>query len=138
MVPRSACVNRPRRGRSALVKAPLVWPKSSLSIRFSGIAPQFTATKGPSRRDESSWMRRALTPLPVPLSPVISTVLSVGATRLTSRSIACMAGEANWKAGCGPPITSVRSARFSSRRPCIASICSRRCRISSLRTGLVM
>ena len=35
---------------TAPVKAPLTWPKSSDSIRFSGTAPQLTETNGPLRR----------------------------------------------------------------------------------------
>ena len=49
-----AAVRRRRRGPwfacTAPVKAPRTWPKSSLSSRVSGMAPQFTATKRPSRR----------------------------------------------------------------------------------------
>ena len=40
----------PRRERVAPVKAPSSWPKSSLSIRLSGSAPQLTGTKGPDDR----------------------------------------------------------------------------------------
>ena len=67
----------------APVKEPFTWPKSSDSIRDSGIAAQLTAIKGASLRRLLPWMARATTSLPVPLSPMISTVVSVGATRLT-------------------------------------------------------
>ena len=67
----------------ASVKAPFTWPNSSLSSRFSGMAPQLTATKGASRRGERAWMARATSSLPVPLSPVMSTVELVGATERT-------------------------------------------------------
>ena len=49
-VPPSAASKSPTRFRSAPVKAPFSWPKSSLSRRDSGSAAQFTATKGPARR----------------------------------------------------------------------------------------
>ena len=48
------------------------------------MAAQFTGTKGRAARRELAWMARAISSLPVPLSPVIRTVTSVGATR-TSR-----------------------------------------------------
>jgi hypothetical protein len=64
----------------APVKAPLSCPKSSLSRRVSGMAPQWTATKGPALLLLRSWIRRAISPLPVPVSPVRSTVVRVGAT----------------------------------------------------------
>ena len=44
----------------------------------AGMAPQFTATKGMAERGESSWMARATSSLPVPDSPVTSTVALVG------------------------------------------------------------
>ena len=47
-VPPSACSAAPLRSLEAPVKAPLTWPKISLSIRSLGIAAQLTATKGPS------------------------------------------------------------------------------------------
>ena len=46
---------------------------------FSGIAAQLMATNGLSRRAECLRMKRAYTSLPVPLSPVMSTVASVSA-----------------------------------------------------------
>ena len=71
---------KPARSRSAPVKAPRAWPKSSLSSRVSVTAPQFTATKGPLLREHSSWMRRASRSLPAPLSPVTRVVDSTFAT----------------------------------------------------------
>ena len=68
-VPPSAVSMTPSFGRSALVKAPRSWPKSSLSSRGSASVAQFTATKGPSRRGPRAWMARAISSLPVPLSP---------------------------------------------------------------------
>src|SRR5665213_1345975 len=52
------------------------WPLDALPHT----APAFTATKGPLARREAMWMARARSSLPVPVSPVISTALSVGAT----------------------------------------------------------
>src|SRR5438105_10124122 len=51
-----------------------------------GIAAQFTLTKGHERRGEAAWMARAISSLPVPVSPVISTVESIGATFVTCHS----------------------------------------------------
>ena len=81
MVPPSAASNFPTRSRIAPVNAPLTCPKSSLSSRFSGIAAQLTATNGPRERGDRPWMARATSSFPVPLSPRIRTVVSVGATR---------------------------------------------------------
>ena len=47
-MPPSACSNR-RLGAMAPVKAPLSWPKSSLSSRPGGMAAQLSLTNGPSR-----------------------------------------------------------------------------------------
>ena len=64
---------------SAPVKAPLAWPKISDSMISAGTAAQLMPTKGPSR-PLIWWTRRATISLPVPDSPVISTVASVAAT----------------------------------------------------------
>jgi hypothetical protein len=75
----------------APVKAPRSWPKSSLSSRLSGSAAQLSATKGEFRR-RLFWCRaRATSSLPVPDSPVTSTVTSVGATWRSTRKTRCMA-----------------------------------------------
>src|SRR5207249_12010382 len=67
------------RSRStAPVNEPRSWPKISLSSNVSGIAAQLTATNGPLRRGESSWTVRATNSLPVPLSPAMKSVASVG------------------------------------------------------------
>ena len=68
-VPESASSNLPLRAVSAPVKAPRVWPNSSLSISSSGIAAQFTSTKGPAARRLWAWIARATSSLPVPFSP---------------------------------------------------------------------
>jgi hypothetical protein len=47
-VPAPATSNRPRFVCLASVKAPFSWPNSSDSSSASGIAAQFTATKGSS------------------------------------------------------------------------------------------
>ncbi len=51
-VPPSAVCKRPFAGAHAPVKAPLSWPKSSLSSKAAGIAAQFRAIK--------RWLRRGL------------------------------------------------------------------------------
>ena len=43
------------------------------STRLAGRAPQFTATNGLPARSDAPWMARAMTSLPTPLSPRIST-----------------------------------------------------------------
>ena len=49
-VPPWACSKQPGRVPTAPVNAPRSWPKTSLSIRVSGIAAALTATKGRSER----------------------------------------------------------------------------------------
>ena len=63
----------------APVNAPLRCPNSSDSSRFSGIAPQLTEMNGRSARTPLAWITFAISSLPVPLSPSMSTGRSVGA-----------------------------------------------------------
>jgi len=72
-VPLSAHSNLPRFDATAPVNDPFSWPNNSLSMRFSGIAAQFTLTKGPAARWLCEWMAYAMSSLPVPLSPEMST-----------------------------------------------------------------
>ncbi len=55
-VPEDASSSMPSLRESAPVKAPLSWPKSSLSIRDSGRPPKLMGTKGPSGLEEIEWM----------------------------------------------------------------------------------
>ncbi|HBL25899.1 MAG TPA: hypothetical protein DD490_03590 [Acidobacteria bacterium] len=84
-VPSSARSNQPGWSRTAPVKAPRAWPNSSDSRSASGRAPQLIGTNGLSRRRLFRWMARAISSLPVPLSPWISTVASESATCATMR-----------------------------------------------------
>ena len=90
-VPPSACSKRPARWRSAPVNAPRSWPNSSDSSSVSGSAAQFTFTKGRAARGEPPWISPATSSLPVPVSPVRSTVERLGATRCASSTAACIA-----------------------------------------------
>src|ERR1051326_4323159 len=78
-VPSSAARNLPTRSAWAPVKAPRTWPKSSLSRRSAGMAVQLSGTNSLADRGLKSWIARATSSLPVPVSPVISTVLRAGA-----------------------------------------------------------
>ena len=62
------------------MKAPRTCPKSSDSTSVGGMAAQFTATNGFFARDEPACSERAASSLPVPDSPVMSTVQRVSAT----------------------------------------------------------
>ena len=59
-------------------------PKNWLSSRLSESAPQFTRTKGPLPRGESSWIALAMSSLPVPVSPMSNTEAFDAATRRVS------------------------------------------------------
>ena len=83
---------RPARRSSAPVNAPFSWPNSSLSISDATSAPQSTTTNGACLRRLCAWTARASTSLPVPVSPPISTVASVGAMRSSSPKISRIAG----------------------------------------------
>ncbi len=74
IVPVPAISSRPVLSRSAPVKEPFTWPKSSLSSRLAVRAAQLTATNGcPGCRRRCT--ARAATSLPVPVSPATSTGL---------------------------------------------------------------
>src|ERR1700722_11532835 len=57
------------------------------------MAAQFTLTKAREERRECRWIALAISSLPVPVSPVISTVASVGATLDTRENTFCKAPE---------------------------------------------
>ena len=92
-VPLWACSSRPCRLPTAPVNAPRTWPNSSASSSDSGMAPQLSATNRSRRRGLLWWMALATSSLPVPVSPVISTVLLEAATvssRANSRRIGAL------------------------------------------------
>ena len=116
-MPPSAAVKRPILFATAPVNAPFTWPKSSDSIRPSGIAPQLTETNGLSRRWLLKWIARATSSLPVPLSPVIMTVEGLSAIlRMVSNTstirplLPMMFSKRCWVSSC------FRRYWFSSRR----------------------
>ena len=90
-VPRSASSNRPVRSATAPVNAPRAWPNSSASRRSSPRAAQFTAQNRCPRRGPVSWIRRATSSFPVPLSPSIRTAKGARAACATSARTASMA-----------------------------------------------
>ena len=77
--PAVGLLEEPLARRAAPVNAPRTWPKSSLSSSVSVMAAQLTGTNGRSARRLLAWTALATSSLPVPLSPVIRTVASVGA-----------------------------------------------------------
>ncbi len=85
-MPLCASSKRPMRCATAPVKAPFSWPKNSLSSSPVGMAAQLTLTIVRSRRALKEWMARAISSLPVPVSPQMSTTESVGATVSTCSS----------------------------------------------------
>ena len=92
-VPPLASWNLPRCLSTAPVKLPFSWPKRMDSTRFSGIAPQFTATKGLPARSDEPCTARAITSLPTPLSPVIRMGMEDLAARSPRRLTMTMAGD---------------------------------------------
>ena len=83
MVPPSAASKRPGRSLMAPVKAPRSCPNSSDSISVSARMAQLTGTNGWLRRWLAWWIRLAISSLPVPVSPVMRTLLSESAITRT-------------------------------------------------------
>ena len=125
-VPPSACSKRPRRMAWAPVNAPRSWPNSSLSSRSFGIAAVLIATNGPAARGECLCSARATSSLPVPDSPVISTVTLLCDSRPIARNTSCIAGAC-------PSISGAAATRSSAT--CSRSLSCTARRISS--TALV-
>jgi len=73
----AASSNRPSRRCNAPVKEPFSWPNNSEAIKSRGIAAQLTQTKAREERRDADGSRAQPSSLPVPVSPVISTVASV-------------------------------------------------------------
>ena len=65
-----------------------------LSARVGGIDPQSTTTNGPRLRRLASWIARATTSLPVPVSPSMSTLSSVPAIFSSVENTRRMFGDA--------------------------------------------
>ncbi len=114
-VPPLAASNQPDLAENAPVKAPFSWPKSSLSTRLSEKAPQFTATKGRLLRRLRSCTWRAISSLPVPVSPMMSTLASLGATMRTRSSSAAERGSWNTWAVARIEVVSLRGLGSVSR-----------------------
>ena len=90
-MPSWASSKRPGRSAVAPVKAPLRVTEQLALEQLLGMAAQLIAVKPRSGRGLMRWIARASTSLPVPLSPVISTVVVWRATRLASSSRSRMA-----------------------------------------------
>ncbi|MCY1309049.1 hypothetical protein D9M70_591040 [compost metagenome] len=134
------------------MKAPFSWPNSSDSIRVSGIAAQFTEISGALARRERLCRARATSSLPVPDSPWINTVESVGETLRILPYSSCMAAQepmmpiSPWLASTALPLLRLAAAWAAGRsEPCALRLSwrSRRMRatawsISSWSKGLAM
>ena len=92
-MPPFAVSSSPTLSFTAPVKAPFTCPNISDSSSPSGSAAQLTATSGRALRRLSRWMSCAITSLPTPLSPVMNTDASVGATRRAMPTTLWNAGE---------------------------------------------
>ena len=110
-MPPSACSKRPRRMVCAPVKAPRSWPNSSDSSKSFGIAAVFSAIKGPLARGLCLCSARATSSLPVPDSPVISTVTLDCDSRPIARNTSCMAGACPRISGASLRRSSISSSR---------------------------
>ncbi len=129
----SASSKRPMRSALASVNAPRTWPNSSLSKTPSAMPPAFTVTIGRVARGDTAWSACATRLLPVPFSPLMSTLASDGPTRAITSSTGRMATDSA-SSGERPSAMSAWLAS-SSRRPrriarpsavCVRTIASRR------------
>ena len=129
---------RPRLFAIAPVKAPFTCPNSSDSSSVSGMAEQLTATKERSARPLRWWIERATSSLPVPVSPAISTVARLGATRAIRSRTRSIAGLRPTISTPGPASFTCRRRRATSRRSSVSSCARRSVRSSSsVRNGLL-
>ena len=116
---RSPPQSRPVRRCTAPVKAPRAWPKSSASSNDSGMAAQFSATKGRSARGLSRWRARATTSFPVPVGPWIRYCCPSAAPPDRMRRLTSSIRSES-------PISSgTRTARMISSGSCSTQACSR-------------
>ena len=83
----------------------------------AGIAAQLMLTKGRDARGDRLWIARAMSSFPVPVSPVMRTVESVGATLDRSDSTALRGGD-------DPTISSNIEVLSTSSRRTMFSFCS--------------
>ena len=107
IVPLFAARKKPSPPDDAPVNAPFWCPNSIASSMLSGSAAQLIATNGPFLRGELLWIARASTSLPVPVGPLMSTVISASATRSASASKARLSGSA--AVGISGPAISARA-----------------------------
>ena len=91
-VPPCACSNNPCLA-SLVPNALTALPNNSVSAISSEIVAQFNDNNGPSARPEASWQERAMSSLPVPVSPKINNGPSRSAMRLASFMTLRMASE---------------------------------------------
>ncbi len=137
-VPPSASSMRPGLEPTAPVNAPFSWPNSSDSSTSRGSAPQWIGTNGRSARPERSWIARATSSLPVPLSPSTSTEDTVGATRSTMRRTSFISWLRVTIPPKGPaPGAWARRARLSRRSWPFSAALRTRISSSSILVGLV-
>ena len=85
-------LDQPGLGARAGERAPLVAEQLALEQPLGQRAAVDARRTAARRAAIRSWMARATSSLPVPLSPRMSTAASVGATRSIRRSISCIFG----------------------------------------------
>src|SRR5439155_496843 len=90
------------------------------------VAAPFTATNGPAARGLARWIAWAMTSLPVPRSPVMSTVVGCPATRATSSRACRIAGLSAISARAAGPLSNCALS--------VAMVCPSRSRSSALRS----
>ncbi len=97
------------------MNAPFTCPNISLSNTVSASPPAFTEMKDRAARSDQSWISFASRLLPVPGSPVISTLALERATWRARRTTSCIAREVATRSAPSAPRRIAFSS--SSRRP---------------------
>jgi hypothetical protein len=97
-----------------------------------------SSTNVTALRGDASWIMRAISDLPVPLSPVMSTVARVGATAsIVSKTLSSEGSLPTTRLGPDLRPSSARSSAFSARSRQDSSARSTTRSISSSSTGFV-
>lgn len=99
-VPWSAAARRPSRALSAPVNAPRACPNRCASTSVSGKVVQSTVTNGPDARRLLACRALANSSLPVPVSPVMSTLTLLAAASRNASSASASAGLFPMMSGC--------------------------------------
>ena len=120
-VPWSAAARRPSRALSAPVNAPRACPNRCASTSVSGKVVQSTVTNGPDARRLLACRALANSSLPVPVSPVMSTLTLLAAASRNASSASASAGLFPMMSGCRSRLRDWLSRLFRHCTACVSA-----------------